>query len=62
MPEGGQVLRDGRLGDVEARREILHRNFSTSEALKDGAPARVREGAEDGVFSVHVDIYKLILI
>ena len=56
--ERGQVLGDGGLGDVEARREVLHRGLSTSETLKDGPPAGIRQGAEDDVLALHGAMYK----
>jgi hypothetical protein len=56
--EVGQVLGDGRLGDVEARREVLHGGLSTGETFKNGTSAGVRQSAEDGVLALHRTTYK----
>jgi hypothetical protein len=48
-----QVLGDGRLGDVEACREVLHRGLSAGETFKDAPAAWIRQSAEDGVFVLH---------
>ena len=48
--QSGEVLRDRRLRDVEARREVLHRRFAARERLEDRPAAGVRQRLEDLVF------------
>src|SRR5690606_4274861 len=45
----GEVLRHGRLRDVEARREILYRRFTPRERLEDRPAAGVRQRPEHPV-------------
>ena len=56
------MLGDGRLGDVEARREVLHSGLSTGETFKNGASAWVRQSAEDGGLALHGEMYKSSLM
>ena len=56
------MLGDGRLGDVEARGEVLHSGLSTGETFEDGASAWIRQGAEDGVLALHEETYKRVLM
>jgi hypothetical protein len=49
----GQVLGDGGLGDVESRRQVLHRSLSKRKTFKNGASAWVRQSAEDSVIALH---------
>src|SRR5262245_32147870 len=41
------MLRDRRLRDVEARREVLHRRFAARERLEDRPAAGIRQRLED---------------
>src|SRR5262245_30876864 len=45
--QGGEMLRDRRLRDVEARGEVLHRRFAARERLEDRPAAGVRQRLED---------------
>src|SRR5260370_136428 len=44
--QGGEMLRDRRLRDVEARGELLHRRFATRERLEERPAAGVRQRRE----------------
>jgi hypothetical protein len=44
------MLRDRRLRDVEARRELLHRRFAARERLEDCPAAGVRQRLENLLF------------
>src|SRR5690606_6304569 len=46
-----EVLRDRRLGDGKARRQVLHRCFPAGEGLEDRAPTRVGQRLKDLVFN-----------
>ena len=48
--ERAEVLRDGRLRDVEAGREVFDRRFAPRQRLEDRSAARVGQGLEDLVF------------
>jgi len=49
----GQVLRDGRLGNVELGRQVADGCLPQGELLEDRAAARIAEDTEDLVFTLH---------
>src|SRR5690606_10770414 len=45
--ESGEVLGDGRLRNLEVRRQLLHAPLALGEALENRPPARIGKGTKD---------------
>jgi hypothetical protein len=62
VAQGREVLRYGRLGDIEPFRKVFDRRLPSRQTLEDGATGRISQGPEDGVLALHERSYKASLI